>query len=108
MYYYGNAAGYINKDTVILDNLFRGSKLENWIAKRGLNPQWTDGVYDSLSNGGPAQEGELPVPLKSCRIWQLKPGVDIMMKFIGYRETKERFGEPCLENYGIVYNGQAL
>lgn len=44
--------------------------------------------------------------LKACRIHQLKPEVDVMMKFIGYDELLERFGEPNQENYRVVYDGQ--
>jgi len=106
VYYYGNPAGYIDQDTAVLDNLFRGGELESWIAKRNLTPQWTDGVYDRLANGIPTQPGEAPAPLKSCRIWQLKPDVDVMMKFVSYEEVAGRFGEPDPENYTLAYDGQ--
>jgi hypothetical protein len=107
VYYYGNPAGYIDRDTAaVLDNMFRGSELEALIAKRGLMPEWTDGVYDRLANGGPVRAGETAAPLKSCRIWQLKPDVDVMMKFIGYSEMLEHFGEPKPENYSLVYDGR--
>jgi hypothetical protein len=43
-------------------------------------------------------EGNLQV-LKKCRVHQLKPDVDVMMKFIGYDELLERFGEPDPDNY---------
>ncbi len=39
------------------------------------------------------------------RIWQLKPDVDIRMKFIGYDELLERFGDPVPENYQAAYDG---
>ncbi len=39
------------------------------------------------------------------RIWQLKPDVDIRMKFIGYDELLERFGEPVPKNYQAAYDG---
>ena len=107
LYYYGNPAGYVHeKDGLVMDNMFRGGELESWIEKRGLASRWTDGVYDRLANGRPAQAGELPVPLKNCRIWQLKPDVDVMMKFTGYKEVTERFGEPDRKNYDLVYDGQ--
>jgi len=32
--------------------------------------------------------------------------VDVMMKFIGYEELAQRFGEPDPENYSLVYDGQ--
>ena len=107
VYYYGNPAGYVDDlGGAVMDNMFRGGELENWLSKRGLDPEWKDGVYDRLSNGGPAQAGEPPIPLKSCRVWQLKPDVDVMMKFISYEEMTGQFGEPDPENYSLVYDGQ--
>lgn len=108
VYYYGNPAGYVDRDqgAAVVDNLFRGAELENWLAKRNLTPRWTDGVYDRLASGAPAQAGEPAAPLKSCRIWQLKPDVDVMMKFVGYDEVVERFGEPDSSNYDLAYDGQ--
>ncbi len=106
VFYYGNPAGYIDGDAAVLDNMFRGGELEGWVAKRGLASQWTDGVFDRLSSGAPPQAGEAPAPLKSCRIWQLKPDVDVMMKFISYSETIAKFGEPDPANYNLVYDGQ--
>lgn len=106
VYYYGNPAGYIDKDTAVLDNMFRNADLESWIAKRNLTLQWEDGVYDRLVKGGTIQKGETVAPLKSCRIWQLKPDVDVMMKFTSYKEMTERFGELDPNKYNLVYDGQ--
>jgi hypothetical protein len=105
VFYYGNPAGYIDGDTAKLDNMFRGDELEGWIAKQGFTPQWSDGVYDRLSSGAPARADELTAPLKSCRIWQLRPDVDSMMKFVSYEEMAANFGEPDPENYSLVYDG---
>jgi len=106
VFYYGNPAGYVEQETAVLDNLFHGGELESWIAKRNLTPRWTDGVYDRLANGAPARAGETAAPLKSCRIWQLKPDVDVMMKFVSYDEMVKGFGEPGPANYNLVYDGQ--
>jgi len=106
VYYYGNPAGYVDKETAVLDNLFCSDELESWIAKRGLTPKWADGIYDRLASGGHVNAGEANLLFKSCRIWQLKPDVDVMMKFISHAEMTKRFGEPSPENYNIVYDGQ--
>jgi hypothetical protein len=106
VFYYGNPAGYVDSGTAVLDNMFRGDELDSWITKSGLTPKWSDGVYDRLANGAPAQAGELPAPQKSCRIWQLRPDVDPMMKFVSYAETTGRFGEPDPANYILAYDGQ--
>jgi len=104
--YYGNPAGYIDKDSAVLDNMFRCAELEGWVAGRGFTARWTDGVYDRLASGGPVQAGEAPVPLKSCRIWQLRPDTDAMMKFTSFSEMTRRFGEPDPGNYRLAYDGQ--
>ena len=106
IFYYSNPAGYVDKDAIVMDNLFRNEELEGWIANRGFGARWMDGVYDRLAGAGPMKAGEMPAPLKSCRIWQLKPDVDAMMKFISYEEMTRQFGEPSPESYELAYEGQ--
>jgi len=106
VFYYGNPVGYADKDGLVLDNMFRGGELESWAGKQSLASRWADGVYDRLASGASVQPGEAPVPLKNCRIWQLKPDVDAMMKFTSYKEVTERFGEPDPGNYDLAYDGQ--
>ena len=73
--YYGNPAGYIEKDAAVMDAMFQSDELERWLSRNHLTPKWTDGVYERLSSGSiPATSDEAVVMLKSCRIWQLKPG----------------------------------
>lgn len=62
-----------------------------------------DGMFDRLANG-PKDLLEQPT-LKNVRVWQLKPDVDIRMKFIGYEEVCKQFDEPNQENYRLVYDG---
>lgn len=50
--------------------------------------------------------GETAAPLKNVRIWQLKPDVDVCMKFIPYEEMVRQFGAPSPEAYRIAYDGQ--
>ena len=64
-----------------------------------------DGMFDRLMAGG--QEGTAAQGLKNVRVWQLKPDVDVYMKFIGYEETCRKFGPPDQENYHAVYDGAA-
>lgn len=103
--YYGNKAGYIEKGRAVVDPLFKTEQIQAYLARQGLAPEWRDGVHEGLVKGNidPESGGRL---LKSCRIWQLKPDVDVMMKFIGYDELLERFGEPDPNNYRAVYDGE--
>ena len=106
-FYYGNPAGYVNKENAIMDSIFQNEELESWLQKKGLVPQWTDGVMERLLVGEQiAGSIEAAVSLKNVRIWQLKPDTDVYMKFIGLDEMISQFGDPSPEHYGIVYDGQ--
>ncbi len=104
--YYGNTAGYIEKDKAIVDPLFQNEELRSYLKeKKGLELEWRNGTYERLADERLDLEGNLQV-LKKCRVHQLKPDVDVMMKFIGYDELMECFGEPDPENYQVVYDGE--
>lgn len=107
IFYYGNPAGYVEKDTATVDSMFQNDEFEKWIEQRKLTAKWTDGVFERLSKKGEILVySETQIPLKDCRIWQLKSDVNPSYKFIGYEELKENFGEPSKENYEIVYDGE--
>lgn len=102
--YYDNPVGYVREQTAVVDELFRSEELTAHLEKRGLTPRWECGIYDRLVAGAvPGQDAE-QIP-KGCRVWQLKKNVDARMRFIGYREAVERFGEPDAENYALVFEG---
>ena len=95
--YYGNLIGYQakNQTEVTVDPQFRREELESWLARRGLVPRWEEGVYERLSNEGFRVSDSSP-ELQSCRIWQLKPGTPIQMRFIGLDAMAQKFGgQPC-------------
>ncbi len=105
--YFGNLAGYVTGNKAVVDPLFSGDGLNRFLEKqKGIREvEWRDGIYDRLMNGqDDLSDG--PV-LKNIRIWQLKPSVDVHMKFIGYDRMRERFGEPSPEDYQLVFDGEA-
>jgi hypothetical protein len=117
--YYGNEAGYVDNGKAVVDPIFRGDALSAFLKKEKLEALWTNGVYDRLAAAGEAvaetpqasvtgqAHGSSASPiLKSCRVWQLKPDVDICMKFIGYDELLKNYGEPDPANYRLAYDGQ--
>lgn len=107
IFYYGNPAGYVNKENAIMDSIFQKEELESWLQKKELIPQWTDGVMERLLAGEQiAGSIEATASLKSVRIWQLKPDTDVYMKFISLDEMISQFGDPSPEHYNIVYDGQ--
>ena len=87
--YYGNPVGYRTEQGVVADSMFRREELEDWLAKKGLAVQWTD--------GGPA--------LKACRVWQLGPLAPIAMRFIGLDRMQAEYSGPDLARYQVVYDG---
>ena len=103
---YGNPAGYVEKETAVVDSIFQSDELTAWLKSRSLTPRWTDGVMERLLAGERPGGSETAAPLKNVRVWQLRPDVDIRMKFIPYEEMVRQFGEPSPEDYRIVYDGQ--
>ena len=61
--------------------------------------------YERLSNEGFRVSDSSP-ELQSCRIWQLKPGTPIQMRFIGLDAMAQKFGGPTPEQYHVVYDGR--
>ncbi len=104
--YYGNPAGYTEKNKALVDSVFRCDELEFWLKSRSLTPVWTVGVLERLLAGERTECGENTSPLKNVRIWQLDPQVDVRMKFISYAEMINQFGEPQPEAYRVAYDGQ--
>jgi hypothetical protein len=104
VFYYGNPAGYIERDTAVMDSMFRNEELERWLSRNHLSVTWTDGVYERLSSGYvPSQTDEAAVMLKSCRIWQLKPGAAAWKDIVSFGRS---LPEPQIEDYAIAYDGQ--
>ena len=103
--YYGNAAGYVSGGKAVVDPLFESQELKDFLDRRKdvTEVKWADGTFDRLMNG--QRDHRKITPLKNVRIWQLKPDVDVRMKFIGYDELQERFGRPNPGDYQAVYDG---
>lgn len=104
--YYGNPAGYTEKEKAVVDKIFQNEELSAWLKSRSLTPEWTDGVMERLIAGEQMIGMELSAPLKNIRIWQLKPETDVRMKFISLEDMIRDFGEPDPEHYRIAYDGQ--
>ena len=102
--FYGNPAGYIEKDAAVMDAMFQSGELERWLSRNHLTPKWTDGVYERLSSGSiPTTSDEAAVMLKSCRIWQLKPGAAAWKDIVTFGRPLPK---PKIEDYTVVYDGQ--
>ena len=102
--FYGNTVGYVKDDAAVVDEMFQTDELSRYLARLNLTPQWKEGVFDRLAAGEVPGE-ELGQRQKGCRIWQLRKGVDVTMRFIGYEDLIKRFGEPDADNYTQVFDG---
>lgn len=102
--YYGNTAGYIAKDTAVIDPLFQNERLERFLKKQGYKTHYEEGTYDRLMAGSkPGEEINIKRP---CRIWQLKPEVAAEKKFIEYNQFLKGYGSPSLQEYQMVFDGR--
>lgn len=103
--YYGNRAGRVEDGCAVVDPMFKGQELERFLERRRhiRAVKWMDGIFDRLMAA--PREGGTTQALKNVRVWQLKPDVDVRMKFIGYDELCSRFGPPDKANYQTVYDG---
>lgn len=102
--FYGNMVGYVQDNKAIIDTMFQSDELKGYLARMKLEPIWEDGVFDRLAAGEVPGERDNQL-LKGCRIWQLKNDVEVSMRFIGYEDLVERFGEPDIDNYQLVFDG---
>ena len=104
VFYYGNPAGYIDRDAAVMDAMFQNDELERWLSRNSLSATWTDGIYERLASGNiPTAEDEFAPILKSCRIWQLKPGAAAWKDIVSFGKP---LSEPKMEVYAIAYDGQ--
>ena len=104
--YFGNVIGYVTGKTAVVDLMFQREDLQVFLGeeKEIECVDWVDGVYERLlQHPGEAVRAQ---PIRKCRVWQLKPNVDLYMKFIDYDKMLERFGEPKQDWYTVVYDGE--
>ena len=101
--FYGNKAGFVKNRTAYIDKMFERRELTDVLTQSyALKVESRDGIYDRLISGEEAQTEML----KLCRIYQLKPSVDVQMKFISLSDMKRLgFGNPNIKNYDVVYDG---
>lgn len=101
--FYGNKAGFVKNRTAYIDKMFERRELTDVLMQSyALKVECRDGIYDRLISGEEAQTEML----KLCRIYQLKPSVDVQMKFISLSDMKRLgFGKPNIKNYDVVYDG---
>ena len=103
--YYGNRVGYVKNDTAFVDEMFKKADIADFLGKEnGFKIEWQKDIYDRLIKGEITNPEQ--IALKNCRLYQLKSTTNVRMRFIGYKELKERgFKEPNVADYKVVYDG---
>ena len=103
--YYGNRVGYVKNDTAFVDEMFKKADIADFLGKEnGFKIEWQNDIYDRLIKGEITNPEQ--IALKNCRLYQLKSTTNVRMRFIGYKELKERgFREPNVADYKVVYDG---
>ena len=102
--FYGNPAGYVMENVATVDIIFQSKELEGWLLKKGITPIWKEGVFERISKGESLEKLKNTL-LKKVRIWQLRADSDFDLRFKSYNEILKKHGEPCQENYEVVYDG---
>ena len=103
--YYGNPAGYLADGKVVLDSIFEKEEIISYLSeKEKLAVEVRPGVYDRLAAGGGIEETGKENTERKVRIYQLKQGCPIMMRFVSLAEREKRgFGKPQADEYDLVY-----
>lgn len=103
--YYGNRVGMVQDGQAVVDPMFEREELKDFLNHQHdiREIKWQNGIFDRLVNHTELSPDQ--TALKNVRVWQLKPDVDIRMKFISYEEMCRQFGPPGAEQYQVVYDG---
>lgn len=106
--YYGNPAGWLDDEHhALVDTMFETPEMKNFLSRQ-TNIQeihWSQGIFDRLRTAPQDKQHDLQI-LKKCRIWQLKPDVDMKLKFISYDELMQHSGFLDPNNYHLVFDGE--
>jgi hypothetical protein len=103
IYYYGNPAGYIENNKVLIDPIFKSDELYVYVTnKTNAIVEWRDGVFDRLSSGKMVIESGEVKRFRDCRIWQLRSEANPLIKYIGYDELIKIQGKPPDPNDYII------
>ena len=103
--YYGSRAGQIRDGCAVIDPMFQVRELTEYLERQKdiRTVQVESGIYERLMNARSMEENQQE--LKKVRIWQLKPDVDVQMKFVSYDTLMRKFGSPDIGNYKHVFEG---
>ncbi len=105
--YYGNPAGFVQGDKVLIDAIFYKQDLLDYVEKKmGKRPEAMEGILKILCDEGGVPNG-LSLRKLGVRIWQLKSDTPFEMRFVTLYGRNERgFGRPRKDEYRVVWQGE--
>lgn len=106
IYYYGSPSGYAKDGKATIDIMFECTELKRWCKEKKYEPCFVNGIFENLARKEDvSQFMKNENILKNVRIWQLKADSDFSMRFISFDEFEKQFGEPIMESYEVIYDG---
>lgn len=117
LHYYGNLAGYITENSVVIDAIFDKKDLRDFIAgELGKSVEVKEGISKRLSleddesksgANGMVRKGVVRLKTLGIQIFQLSKESPLEERFISLQKRQERgFKEPCKAEYDLVYEGE--
>lgn len=101
--YYGNRIGRIRGEQAEVDKNFQNQSIIEYLKKQQITRiEWKEGLYDQLLYASDGSEKKW----NRVRIWQIQPEADASMKFLPLDAFQKNFGNPDMDHYVCVYEGQ--
>lgn len=100
---HGMLAGYLERDgSAIVDEQFFGTELNRQLLEAGYRVRWERGVTEKLERQDAQKRAVSP---RFARVYQLRPEVDPLLKFVSFQALLTRSGALLREQYQQVYEG---
>lgn len=104
IHYYGNMAGYIDGNKMIIDPLFDKKEIRELAAQMEVVVEVVEGTYKNLTEGKIASE---VTKVLSLKIFQLNKDSPLEERFISLSKREERgFIKPNRAEYDQIYEGE--
>ena len=107
IYYYKTPVGYIDNTTACVDIDFKCQDIVDFCKNHNFECEFKNDIFKRLAE----KEDVNPFTnkeniLKKVRVWQLKPSSDFSMRFISFDDFIRNFGEPKIDDYKAVFDGE--
>ncbi len=98
----GRPVGYILKGAAVVDDACHLLEVNRFLLPRCKSVRYAPGVAKKLEHDEVMSKAHL---IRRARVYQLKPGTDPEMRFVGYEQLMARHGGVDSDNYALVFDG---